>query len=81
MFIVLDVGRDRWRSVIGILAVNRLLMRGGELLEHLARNGERLSVNNVTGSFLQGHNLRFVTKAEGRPTEYLEARVLNHHYS
>jgi transcription elongation factor/antiterminator RfaH len=30
MFIVLDLGRDRWRSVNGTLGVDRLLMRAGE---------------------------------------------------
>ena len=30
MFIVLDLGRDRWRSVNGTYGVDRLLMRSGE---------------------------------------------------
>jgi transcription antitermination factor NusG len=30
MFIILNLGRDRWRSVNGTLGVDRLLMRGGE---------------------------------------------------
>ena len=30
IFVVLDLGRNRWRSVNGTLGVDRLLMRGGE---------------------------------------------------
>lgn len=30
IFVVLDLGRDRWRSVNGTLGVDRLLMRGGQ---------------------------------------------------
>ena len=30
IFIALDLGRDRWRSVNGTLGVDRLLTRGGE---------------------------------------------------
>lgn len=30
LFVVLDLHRDRWRSVNGTLGVDRLLMRGGE---------------------------------------------------
>ena len=47
MFIVLDLSRDRWRSVNGTLGVDRLLMRGGEpepvprgLVEQLSEGAE-----------------------------------------
>ena len=47
LFIVLDLGRDRWRSVNGTFGVDRLLMRSGEpepvprgLVEQLTENAQ-----------------------------------------
>ena len=47
LFVILDLTRDRWRSVNGTFGVDRLLMRGGEpepvpcgLVEQLIENAD-----------------------------------------
>jgi transcription antitermination factor NusG len=65
MFIVLDLGRDRWRSVNGTLGVDRLLMRGGEpepvphgLVEQLAAAADSNDAVHFGADLREGQTIR-----------------------
>ena len=65
IFIALDLGRDRWRSVNGTLGVDRLLTRGGEpepvprgLVEQLTENAEADGVVRSSTTLKVGDSIR-----------------------
>jgi transcription elongation factor/antiterminator RfaH len=65
MFIILDLTRDRWRSVNGTYGVDRLLMRGGEpepvpqgLIEQLAGVAGADGVVRLSPTLHQGQTIR-----------------------
>ena len=65
MFIVLDLGRDRWRSVNGTYGVDRLLMRSGEpeavplgLVEQLTEAASADGVVKCGPALKEGQNIR-----------------------
>jgi transcriptional antiterminator RfaH len=65
MFIILDLTRDRWRSVNGTYGVDRLLMRAGEpepvprdLVEQLMRAAEADSVVRFSRDLKDGKTIR-----------------------
>jgi transcription elongation factor/antiterminator RfaH len=65
MFIVLDLGRDRWRSVNGTYGVDRLLMRSGEpepvplgLVEQLAGAADANDSVRFSMGLQQGQSIR-----------------------
>jgi transcription elongation factor/antiterminator RfaH len=65
IFIALDLGRDRWRSVNGTLGVDRLLTRGGEpepvprgLVEQLTENAEADGVVRPSTTLKVGDSIR-----------------------
>ena len=65
LFIVLDLGRDRWRSINGTLGVHRLLMRGSEpeavprgLVEQLTEAAGADGVVRCGPPLKQGQNIR-----------------------
>jgi transcription elongation factor/antiterminator RfaH len=65
IFIALDLGRDRWRSVNGTLGVDRLLTRGGEpepvprgLVEQLTENAEVDGVVRPSTTLKVGDSIR-----------------------
>ena len=65
MFIVLDLGRDRWRSVNGTYGVDRLLMRSGEpeavpqgLVEQLTEAASADGVARSGPALKEGQSIR-----------------------
>jgi len=65
MFIVLDLGRDRWRSVNGTYGVDRLLMRSGEpepvplgLVEQLTGAADTNDAVRFSTGLKQGQTIR-----------------------
>ena len=65
MFVTLDVGRDRWRSVNGTIGVDRLLMRGGEpeavprgLVEQLEAAADAEGVVSSVDTLKEGENIK-----------------------
>jgi transcription elongation factor/antiterminator RfaH len=65
MFIVLNLGRDRWRSVNGTYGVDRLLMRSGEpepvplgLVEQLAGAADANDAVRFSMGLQQGQTIR-----------------------
>jgi transcription elongation factor/antiterminator RfaH len=65
MFIILDLGRDRWRSVNGTYGVDRLLMRSGEpepvplgLVEQLAGAADANDAVRFSIGLKQGQTIR-----------------------
>jgi transcription elongation factor/antiterminator RfaH len=64
MFVILDLSRDRWRSVNGTLGVDHLLMRGGEpepVPHGLVEQITEAAIDGVVGcgrSLAQGQRIR-----------------------
>jgi transcription elongation factor/antiterminator RfaH len=65
MFVILDLARDRWRSVNGTYGVDRLLMRNGEpepvprgLVEQLADAAEADGVVRFSATLKEGQTIR-----------------------
>lgn len=65
LFMILDVTRDRWRSVNGTYGVDRLLMRSGEpepvphsLVEQLAGSAEADGMVRFSATFKEGQTVR-----------------------